>query len=98
MVRIVQTERFGKFLIRALTFGDVNSISGKTIALNEKGMSIDVGKMRFLTLKMGIVKPKLTDKQINNLNEITAQELYRRILVKTGYSINLFQKGAMPNA
>ena len=87
------TERFGKYLIRALNFGDVNQITSEAISLGKNGLSLDIGKMRFLTLKHGIVAPKLTDEQINSMDEMIAQELYRRILIKTGYSVNMFQKG-----
>ena len=87
------TEHFGKYKIRALTFGDVNQITSEAIKLNKNGISLDIGKMRFLTLKHGIVSPKLTDEQINNMDEMTAMELYRRIVIKTGYSVNVFQRG-----
>ena len=82
------TERFGKFKIRALTFGDVNKINSDAISLTESGVSLDVGKVRFLTLKLGIVEPEMSDEQINDLPESVANELYLKILSETGGSLS----------
>lgn len=90
------TERFGKYRLKGLNFGDITAINSQAIFLSEQGMSLDLSKMLSLTIKKGALHKDgtpLTDKEINEMPVTTAQEVYRRILLLTGLSIKPFQTG-----
>ena len=74
------------FKVRGLKFGERNRILDECsfIDPNTGKMYVKTGTMRFLTLKYGIVSPKLSDKQIEDLPEPIAVKLYNRILKETG--------------
>lgn len=82
------------FKVRGLTFGEHNEIldeCGQIDPLTGE-MTVKTGKMRFLTLKYGIVSPKLSDQQINNLPVPLALELYNRILKETNRPLQKSQE------
>ena len=78
--------KIDEFKVRGLKFGERNRILDECsfIDPNTGKMYVKTGTMRFLTLKYGIISPKLSDKQINELPESIAIELYNRILRETG--------------
>jgi len=90
------TETFDKYKLRPLNFGDINAINRETIFLSEKqGMSVNVPKMLFLTVKKGIMHKDgtpLTDDELNNLDDTTAREACRRILLLSGKSLGVSEK------
>jgi len=90
------TEDFREYKLRALNFGDISDINSKTIFLSEKqGMSVNVAKMLFLTVKKGIMHKDgtpLTDDELNNLDDTTAREACRRILLLSGKSLGVSEK------
>jgi len=70
-----------KYKVKPLNFGERNDILDQTLYLDEENKTrLARGIERFLTLRFGIVEPKLTDDQIKNLDEKLASELYRKIV------------------
>jgi len=68
------------FKTRTLNFGDRNQILDETNFIDAQGrMHVKSGTLRFLTIKLGVIEPKLSDEQINKLPERLANALYRKI-------------------
>jgi len=70
-----------KYKIKRFKFGERNKIlDAITIMDIETGKAIQLtGTLRHLTIKFGVVEPKMTDEDIENLEENEGNRLYLEI-------------------
>lgn len=79
-----------EYTIKRFTFGERNAILDATSSMDMKGLMIlKTGTLRAETLKQGILKPNLNDKQINDLDDDVGVELYREIQKFNGATVPL---------
>lgn len=66
-----------KYRVRSLTFGERNVVLDETHILRESGeMVLKSGRLRAGYLRYGVVEPKLSDKDIDDLPEDEGTQLF----------------------